>query len=54
MTRDAKQLGSAVALATERGEPVSSTTQDGRCHSHCLDVGNSGGATVYTAWVMMT
>lgn len=37
-TGDVEELGSLVALATKRGEPVTTTSADGGRHCHCLDV----------------
>jgi len=42
---DTEELGTSVALATERVEPASTATDDGRGDSDGLDVGDSGRAT---------
>ena len=41
---DGEQLGAAVVLVTERGEPVGTTTEDGGTDGDGLDVGDGGGA----------
>lgn len=45
VARDTEELGTGVALATERVEPTSTATDDGRGDSNGLDVGDGGRAT---------